>query len=387
MFLLPFHMVGVSIDANAPEAVGALRVGAARLDALLGHLAVRGIDAVILSTCERTELYWWGEEDLGEWFVAEVLQEERIPGMATPWQMERSDADMAVRQLLASAAGMRSLRYGEPDTLGQLRRAWADARVRGTAHGDLDALFRQVVDSARDIRSALEGHTCRALTEELLDEVRQMYTALSGREVRVAMVGAGELARTVLDALRDAVAGGGFPPVRVQLVNRTDARAVGLAVRYRNALEMSVCPWVDLPRALGDADVAVFAVQVPAPIIGRSTVITQQPRPVPARWIDCAMPPAVIPGFSGGDVVRVGLEAYAGTPTPMAVAERTARGWDALQRAMAQCADTMRRLYFAPVLGEVEGKAAAFIEQHAHLAPADLARRLTRFVVRELSTY
>jgi len=54
---------------------------------------------------------------------------------------------------------------------------------------------------------------------------------------------------------------------------------------------------------------------------------------------------------------------------------------------MAQCADTMRRLYFAPVLGEVEGKAAAFIEQHAHLAPADLARRLTRFVVRELSTY
>ena len=387
MFLLPFHMVGVSIDANTPEAVGSVRVGVARLDALLGQLAARGIDAVLLSTCERTELYWWGDEDLGEWFVSEVLQEERVPGMTTPWQMERSDADMAVRQLLASAAGMRSHRYGEPDTLAQLRRAWADARVHGTAHGDLDTLFRQVVDSARDIRMALDGYACRSLADEVVEEVRQMHTAVQGREVRLAMVGAGELARTLLDAVRDAVAGGTCPPVRVQLVNRTDARAVALAVRYRSALEMSVCPWVDLPRALGDADLAVFAVQVPVPVIGRSTAISQQPRAVPARWIDCAMPPAVMHGYSGGDVVRVGLDAYAGTPTPMDVAERTALGWDSLQRAMSQCADTMRRLYFAPVLGEVEGKAAAFIEQHAHLAPADLARRLTRFVVRELSTY
>lgn len=61
--------------------------------------------------------------------------------------------------------------------------------------------------------------------------------------------------------------------------------------------------------------------------------------------------------------------------------------WDALQQGMEAASDALRRLYYAPVLGEVEAKAVALAREHAAAPPEELARRLTRFISRELSTY
>jgi len=118
VFLLPFHVVSCSHERNTPDAVGQLRVGPERQTGLLGTLRAHGLQAVIVSTCHRAALYWWGDDDLEPWFAQGILG-----GAAGTVQVERADADLAVRHRFAVAAGMRSVRYGEGESIGQVRRA------------------------------------------------------------------------------------------------------------------------------------------------------------------------------------------------------------------------------------------------------------------------
>jgi glutamyl-tRNA reductase len=372
MFLLPFHVISLSHEHNPTDVVGRLRITPERHDALLADLAARGANAVLVSTCHRSELYWLGDDDLASWFTSQVLD-----GDASALRFERADADLAVRHLFAVSAGMRSARYGEPEILGQVRRAWVASRSAGVADSALSALFRQAIDAARHIRAAMGSDADPSLGERVRTLVEQYAAAQQARPLRLLVVGAGDAARGVLEALGHAA----LPQLHVQVTSRTDARAESLAHRFH----ADECDWINREAAIQRADVVVFAVHVTSPLVPCDVASLLPKRITRAMWVDLGVPSAVADGFAAPGVDVVSLAQLDGGGTPALHEARMRRAGAALQHELARCARATHRLQLGARLGAIEERAVAMATEQAN-APADVvARRVTRLLLRELT--
>lgn len=376
MFLLPFHVVSCSHEHNPHDLVGRLRLTPERLDQALAELKLQGTNAVLLSTCHRTELYWWGEDELSDWFLDTLVS--RVRG-GEALHMQRADADLAVRHLFAVTSGMRSARFGEPEIAGQLRRAWQAAHDVGMAHGPLDRLFRQAIDASRHIRAAMGTDADPSLGKRVRDCIaRRLSTAQNSHARDVLVVGSGDAARTVLDALRlEPVAG-----VNVCVTSRTDARAEALA----NAFSAPVTPWATRDDAVAKADIVVFAVHVTSPMIGGVTQSLALPRQANrALWIDLGVPGAVASGFAAPGIEVVTLDQLEDVAAPAIREARARRAGYALQQELARCARETHRVQLGQRLGALEEQAVAFATAHGAEPADEVARRVARLVLRELT--
>ncbi|HEY0931260.1 MAG TPA: NAD(P)-binding domain-containing protein [Gemmatimonas sp.] len=378
MFLLPFHVIGVSHAANSAERVGRLRLSVERTDELLAALRARESSAVLLSTCHRTELYWWGEEELGEWFVTEVI------GDTSNVRIDRVDADLAVRHLFSVASGMQSVRYGEPEILGQVRRSWIASREAGTACGPIDALFRQSIDAARHIRAAMGSEGDPTLGDRVVERMaahrRQYDTGSTEGACRVLVIGSGDAARSTLEALRaadDAL----LPSLDISVTSRTDERAATIAERFGVATK----PWEHRAGAVQQADVVIFAAHVTSPLIAPDFAPFMPERAGRALWIDLGVPGAVSTEFEAAQVDVVPLKAIAGVEAPLLQVERTRRASSALQHELDRYARATHRLQLGARLGALEERAVAAAIAHGDASAEGVARRVTRLVLRELT--
>lgn len=374
MFLLPFHVVGCSHERNTPDAVGHLRVGPERLSTLLAELREQGRQAVLLSTCHRTELYWWGDDDLQPWFAQAVISTQS----QTP-QVERADADLAVRHLFAVAAGMRSVRYGEPEILGQLRRALTEARAAGTSCGPIDGVFRQAISAARHIRQAMGSEADASLGQQVRERIATAIDASTDGEVPVLLVGSGDAARAVLEALRVAP----VPGASVRVMSRIASRAESLAWRYY----LPVVPWEHRARAMAESPLVVFAVHVTSPLVDREfvrTTVNAHPRR-PRVWIDLGVPGAVATDVRAETIDLVTLHDLEAHPSSARTEERVRRAGLALQRELARYAQSTHRLQLRARLGTIEERAVAVAAEHGRAPVDEVVRRVTRLVLRELT--
>ena len=192
------------------------------LRALSSHSDIR--EVVVLSTCNRTEVYAVAErfhgahDDILE-FLCETsgLSADDI----TPHLYSQFDDD-AVVHLFEVAAGIDSAVLGETEIVGQVRDAWDFAMKQGTSRSTLNLLFRYALESGKRARTetgisrstASVAHAAVEMSEEILG-------TLTGK--RVLVVGAGEMGEGVAGALSRA----GTESITV--LNRTASRAEALA--------------------------------------------------------------------------------------------------------------------------------------------------------------
>jgi glutamyl-tRNA reductase len=388
VFLLPFHVVSCSHEANAPDLVGSLRLSAEQVASALDALHHRHVPAVMLSTCHRTELYWWGDEELAEWFTHTLLGNQSAPASTAVGrpQVDQADADLAVRHLFAVASGMRSARFGEPEILGQLRRAWMLARDAGTAHGDIDGVFRHAIESARHVRAAMGHETDASLGARVRQRLSAHFaTRRLDESPQIVVVGSGDAARSVLDALRQNPLAG----AQVHVTSRTDQRAQWLA----NEFAVPVVPWEHREHALREADAVVFAVHVTSPLVPVGFASTMPARGMPAAWVDLGVPGAVAPEFSTPQVQLISLasiDAEADAESQSAPwrafhEARVRRANVALQQELARYARAAHRHSLGARLGSVEEQALAVASSHGDAPVDEMVRKVTRLVLRELS--
>ncbi len=219
-------------------------------------------EAVVLSTCLRTELYavverfHEGVADLQELLAAiagttvEALDEHVIVLF---------DDDVTVH-LFEVAAGLRSVALGETEVLGQVRRAAERAESDRASGPVLAGLFRRAVQAGRKVRSSTE--IARGPTSLPHVAVDLAGSNLGGSIVgkRVVVVGAGETAEGVLDALKER----GVEEIVV--ANRTTARAKSLAVRAGGR----AVGLLALPRVLADADAVIVTTGASMPLLDAS---------------------------------------------------------------------------------------------------------------------
>jgi glutamyl-tRNA reductase len=297
-------LVGTSHRRAAVELRERLSIGPHEAAEVALQLAERG-EAVVLSTCNRTEVYL-AEADPGAARVRVAAEFARRGGLSEaelePALYVARDEQVAVH-LFRVAAGLDSVVTGEPQILGQVREAHQLAKAAGAAGPLLNRLFTQALHSGKRVRSetavAERPASVAAAAAQL---ARQVFGELAGR--RILIIGAGKMGELVAASL---VSGG---VENVFIANRTLERAAALAARFNGR----AVAFERLGAELERADVIVSSTRCPRLIVSAEQVATALVRrgSRPLLLIDIAVPrdldPAIgeLPGCSLYDVDDLG---------------------------------------------------------------------------------
>lgn len=255
----------------------------AALDGLRREYA--GVEAVLLSTCNRVELYSATED--GPLPSREQLAGflARFHGLApaeTLPHLSRQTGKEAVEHLFAVASSLDSMVVGEGQILSQVKEAYQAAVERATAGPLMHAVFQASLKVARRIagETDIQRHRVSIPSVAVADFARQIFERFDDKNALV--IGAGEMAEETLRYLRDE----GVRDVTV--VNRSADRAAELARRWHGR----TVPWDRLSEALGAADLVIGTTGSGRPIVTLEQFLTVEPlrRERPLFVLDLAVP-------------------------------------------------------------------------------------------------
>jgi glutamyl-tRNA reductase len=245
------------------------------LEALREASAAR--EAVLISTCNRTEVYLVEDERDAASEVWSAFS-ERLGRDASEFGYVRRDRD-AVTHLFRVASGLDSMVLGEAQIHGQVKDAWEVCRSQSGPV--LNRLFQTSLLVAGRVRSETSvARGAASVSSAAVQIARQIFGSLQGK--RAMILGAGEMAELALECLVDQ-------GVRAAIVaNRTFERAKELADRYGAA----AMHYDDCWPALADVDVMVCSTAAP-----RAVVFAEHIRPAlavrgdrPLCILDIALP-------------------------------------------------------------------------------------------------
>lgn len=237
-------------------------------------------EAVILSTCNRTELYCVGDpEEIVQWLAAYqgIPAEEIRPYL---YMLGCSDT---VRHAFRVACGLDSMVLGEPQILGQIKDALRVAQEQETVDTWLNALFQKTFSVAKDVRSGTEvGEHSVSMAAASVKMAEQIFPSVS--DLNVLLVGAGEMIELV------ATYFAARKPKRMTVANRTLARAEELCSRLNTTAD--ACLLSDLPAVLHQYDVVVSSTASQLPIVGKGMVESalKKRHHMPVFMLDLAVP-------------------------------------------------------------------------------------------------
>ncbi len=259
---------------------------ASRLPGALASLrALPGLgECVIVSTCNRTELYCIGEgagPRIRDWLAA---SSGGIGSLADClYHIEGADA---VRHLFSVAAGLDSLILGEPQILGQLKDAYRAAQAAGTAGAELNRLFQTTFSVAKRVRSETAiGASAVSAASAGIQLARRIFTGFEGHTA--LLVGAGEMISLAARHLHAQKIG------RMIIANRSLSRAERIA----GGLQASAILIEALAAHLPQADIVISSTARPGFVIGLDTVrealVARRHRPI--FMLDLAVPRDIDP--------------------------------------------------------------------------------------------
>jgi glutamyl-tRNA reductase len=311
-------LVGVSHHRAAVELRERVALDADGAAALARRLSAEH-EAVVLSTCNRTELYLASTDGaaLEETSVAALLDLAGDADEQLAPVLYRLADDSAALHLFRVAAGLDSLVPGEGEILGQVRAAYES----GTPGPFLDRLFRQALHAGR--RARLEtaiGESPASVPAAAAALAQQVFGDLAGR--RVLLLGAGKMSEL---AARNLASRG----ARIEAVaNRTPEHGAVLARQVRaRAIGLEA-----IEPELEAADVVVASTSAPGFVIGLSVAAAlRERRGRPLLFVDLAVPRDVDPAlaqvdgcfvYDVDDLEAVVEESLAGRRVEAARAER-----------------------------------------------------------------
>jgi len=267
--------------AFAPEKL------AAALDAVTADGAAH--EAAILSTCNRTELYCNLEPSndarLVEWFCDyHRLRRETLQ----PYLYRHPDRD-AVKHAFRVAAGLDSMVLGEPQILGQMKDAFAEAHKAGATGKILNRLFQQTFAVAKQVRTDTAiGASAVSVASAAVALAKQIFDSLAPQTV--LLIGAGDMIELTARHLKEQGVG------RMIVANRTLERAELLAAPYgAEAIALA-----EMPARLADADIVISSTASQLPILGKGAVerALKARRHRPMFMVDIAVPRDIEPEVS-----------------------------------------------------------------------------------------
>ena len=247
-------------------------------------------EGVILSTCNRTEIYAVADNELVVDRIA-GLYSERLGEDVGPYLYVRHERE-ATAHLFSVAAGLESMILGEAQIHGQVRDAWEESRSQSGPI--LNRMFQSALAAGSRAREETGiGRGAASVSSAAVQLAKKIFGGLGGR--RAMVLGAGDVAEIALECLLSE-------GVRVAIVaNRTHERARSLAERHgATAMHYDQC-W----ESLRDVDVLICSTAAPVPVVTlgrvRSTIDARGDRPL--CILDIALPRDVEPAVGELDNV------------------------------------------------------------------------------------
>ncbi|WP_071395944.1 glutamyl-tRNA reductase [Bacillus tuaregi] len=254
------------------------------------------LENVILSTCNRTEIYavvdqlhtgrYYIKEFLAEWF--EIEQSEFSPFLFIYEQ------DGAIEHLYNVACGLNSLVLGETQILGQVRSSFLLAQEENTTGTVFNQLFKQAVTLAKRAHSETDiGANAVSVSYAAVELAKKIFGTLENKHVLI--IGAGKMGELAIQNLH------GNGAKKVTVINRTFEKAENLANRF-NGIAKSMD---ELQAALMDADILISSTGAKDFVITKNMIenVEKKRKGKPLFMVDIAVPRDLDPALSELDSV------------------------------------------------------------------------------------
>lgn len=258
------------------------------------------IEAVLLSTCNRTELYVASEKGRLPHecqLIAFLCEQRGLPLNDIRTHMRSRTGGETVRHLFAVASALDSMVVGEAQILSQVKQAYQLATAGETTGSLTHALFQSALTTAKRVSTGTAIQQRRVSIPSVA--VGEFATRIFERfdDKNVLVIGAGEMGEETLRYLRDR----GVHDITV--VNRGFDRALRLAEQWQGRAR----PWEELDDALVKADLVVSTTGAQEPIVDgeRFRPIESARSDRPLFILDLAIPRDIAP--SVGDYANVYL--------------------------------------------------------------------------------
>ena len=339
-------------------------------------------EAVVISTCNRTEVYVVvGDPVRAEGDIlgllarrADIRPTELAEAIYSPRNCD------AARHLYRVTAGLESMIVGEAEIQGQVRRAHETALQAGCTGPLSNRLFAAALSTGKRVRSETAIGTGRASVPSVAVELAQSVLSNTDgglADRHVVVLGAGETSELTARALSEQGAGTIF------VANRHADRALHLAQRFGGA----VVGLDGLPDQLARADIVLCSTSSPQPIVGRDELaqVMRERDHRPLLLIDIAVPRDIDPGCAELEGVSLydidDLQAVIARNLDTRASE-IPRAQEIIEHEIQRFARWLGQLDVLPTVGALREHGAAIVEQvlaendgHWESAsPRDLAR-------------
>lgn len=278
LFVLGVNHKTASVSLRERVAFGPERID----HALVSLLDVPGVqEGVILSTCNRTEIYCALEQGKYDAIVSWLSQFQHIPTDEIQSSLYQYQDSEAVKHLMRVASGLDSLVLGEPQILGQVKQSLDVAVKQNSVRSLLQRLFQRTFGVAKRVRTETEiGAYGVSVAYVSVTLAKQIFGDLRG--VNALLIGAGETIELVGQHLH------GQDVQHITVANRTLQRAQAVADPWG----ADVITLNEIPSVLPSVDLVISSTASPLPILGKGLVerALKARRNKPMLLIDIAVP-------------------------------------------------------------------------------------------------
>ncbi|MFI5386739.1 MAG: glutamyl-tRNA reductase [Fimbriimonadales bacterium] len=298
----PFGLIGISYRTAPLDLRGRASFGGESATQFLGLLRDHGFnEAMVLSTCNRTEVYFAGPD-------TELVM--RLFASAAQTDLDEIRPHLYVKKSLCAAchlfrvvSGLDSAVLGETEIVAQVKQAWKTAESFGSCGPGLSLLLRRAMEVNKRVRT--ETELCRGVTSAATLAVLQAQARLGTLDGRkVVLVGAGQIAERFCKDLLPLKVGS------LKILNRTAEKAERLAILY-DGLAGNLD---ELETEMAVADLVVTAVGSKQPLIGDELIArVSVKRQRPQLLIDLGVPSNVQIKVPRGDVEILNIDSLGTT--------------------------------------------------------------------------
>ncbi len=250
--------------------------------ALAELLTTHGVkEAVIVSTCNRTELYCSLELDETQILIDWLAQFHAITRTQLQEHIYQYQDFSAIEHLMRVSVGLDSLVLGEPQILGQIKQAYSQAKSNGAIGAMLERLFQKCFAVAKQVRTDTDiGASAVSVAYAAVSLAKHIYGKLD--KTNVLLIGAGETIELVARHLHQNGC------EKMTVANRTLARAQQVASEFNG----NVVSLAQVPEQLIHSDIVISSTASTLPIIGKGVVeqALKARRHKPMLLIDIAVP-------------------------------------------------------------------------------------------------
>jgi len=288
-------LLGINHDSAPIEVREQVAFDPTKLNSLLKEVCElpNTVESVILSTCNRTEIYVATNNQLSETSARNQLQDNLRNWLTSSHALNNTNRDVihqalyfkydqdCLEHLLGVACGLDSMVIGEPQIFGQVKTAYQTANVNGTVQQELDNVFQFVFRTAKRIRTeTMIGNHAVSIASAGIQLGQRIFSDFKARTA--ILIGAGETIQLVAQHLQQ------HGLQRMIFANRSLDNANRLAQTYQGySIALS-----DLSAHLHEGDMIFSSTASPDPILHQQDFINalKKRKRKPMFIIDLAVP-------------------------------------------------------------------------------------------------